>query len=51
MSLAALAAAYTLIFEVDRKTPTPEMPEFLPDFSERDITGISIAYNLSLIHI
>ena len=45
MSLAALAVAYTLIFEVDRKAPTPEMPEFLPDFSERDITGISIAYN------
>ena len=45
MSLAALAVAYSLIFEVDRKAPTPEMPEFLPDFSESDITGISIAYN------
>ena len=45
MSLAALAVAYTFIFEVDRKAPTPKMPEFLPDFSESDITGISIAYN------
>ena len=45
MGLAALAVAYTLVFEVDRKAPKLKMPELLPDFSESDITGISIAYH------
>jgi hypothetical protein len=44
MGTALTALVYTMIFEVDRKPPPVEMPEFLPGFNARKVNAVQIEF-------